>query len=73
MLLPAHEQRVEDPTAVVDGDVADQLDPAGLGVDLDDCNVRTERVGRLALVEVERVREPRFHVRRELRGIARGE
>ena len=39
--------------AVVDGDVAEQLDLAGLGVDLDDGDVGPEGERRVALVEVE--------------------
>ena len=56
VLLARDEQRVEDPAAVVDRDVAEQLDAAGLAVDLDDGDVRAEREGRVALVEVELVR-----------------
>ena len=61
---PRDEHRVEDATAVVDRDVAEQLDLAGLGVDLDDRDVRAERERRLTLVEVEGVRERRLHPRR---------
>ena len=43
VLLAGDEQRVEDPPAVVDRDVTQQLDRAGLGVDLDDRDVRAER------------------------------
>ena len=43
VLLAGDEQRVDDPAAVVDRDVADQLDPSGVAVDLDDRDVRTER------------------------------
>ena len=66
MLLAVDEQRVEDPAAVVDRDVADVLDLAGLDVDLDDRDVRAEREGRVALVEVERVGERGLHARRQL-------
>ena len=45
---PGDEQRVEDAAAVVDRDVAQQLDPAGLAVDLDDRDVRAERERRRA-------------------------
>ena len=46
VLLAVDEHRVEDAAAVVDRDVADRLDPAGLGVDLDDRDVRAERERR---------------------------
>ena len=36
VLLAGDEHRIEDATAVVDGDVAEHGDPAGLGVDLYD-------------------------------------
>ena len=53
MLLALDEQRVEHRAAVVDGDVAQQSDLAGVGVDLDHGDVGTERERRVALVEVE--------------------
>ena len=43
MHLAVDEQRVHDDTAVVDRDVLARRDPAGLGVDLDDRDVRAER------------------------------
>ena len=55
VLLAANEQRVEDAAAVVDGDVAQHRDAAGLGVDLDDRDVRAERERRVGAVEVELV------------------
>ena len=59
MHLAVDEQRVEDAPAVVDRDVTERLDPAGLGVDLDDGDVRAERergARRLEVVlDVERV------------------
>ena len=53
MLLALDQQRVQHGAAVVDGDVAQQRDLAGVLVDLDDGDVRAERERRLALVEVE--------------------
>ena len=52
VLLALDEQRVDHRAAVVDGDVAHELDPAGLEVDLDDGDVGAERERRVALVEV---------------------
>ena len=70
VLLAADEQRVEDPPAVVDRDVAQQLDLAGLGVDLDERDVATERERGVGPVEVELVGEPGFHVGRATRVVA---
>lgn len=53
VLLALDEQRVQDPPAVVDGDVPERRDPPGLGVDLDDRQVRPEREGRAVLRGVE--------------------
>ena len=65
VLLAGDEQRVEDAPAVVDGDVAQQRHGAGLGVDLDDRDVRAERVRRVGAVEVELVAQrPGLHARR---------
>ena len=46
--------------AVVDRDVAEQLDPPGVAVDLDHRDVRAERERRRAGIEVELVREARL-------------
>ena len=43
MHLTLHDERVDLVAAVVDGDVSDQLDAAGLLVDLDDRDVHPER------------------------------
>jgi hypothetical protein len=48
--LALGEQRVGDLARVVDGDVAQELGQAGLGVDLDDRDVRAERVARIGLL-----------------------
>ena len=70
VLLAGDEQRVEDAAAVVDGDVAHQPHAAGLGVDLDDGDVRAERVRRVAAVEVELVAQrPRLHAVGQLRRV----
>ncbi|MCO5546661.1 hypothetical protein L7F22_000095 [Adiantum nelumboides] len=53
VLLALDEQRVQDPPAVVDGDVAQRGDPPGVGVDLDHRQVRPEREGRPVLRGVE--------------------
>ena len=53
VLLALDQQRVQHGSAVVDGDVPHQGDLAGVLVDLDHGDVRTERERRLALVEVE--------------------
>ena len=55
VLLAGDEQRVQDATTVVDRDVAQHLDVARLGVDLDDGHMCTERERRVAAVEVELV------------------
>ena len=52
VLLAGDDQRVEDPAAVVDGDVAQRRDLAGLDVDLDDRDVGAERERRAVLGEV---------------------
>ena len=52
VLLPFDEQWVEHRAAVVDRDVADEADLAGLGVDLDDRDVGAEGERCSALVEV---------------------
>jgi hypothetical protein len=44
--LPLNDRSVEDPPAVVDCDVAQQLDLARLGIDIDDGQVRAVRNGR---------------------------
>ena len=49
VLLAGDDQRVEDPAAVVDRDVAQRRDQAGLGVDLDDRDVGAERERRAVL------------------------
>ena len=54
---PLDEHRVEDPSAVVDRDVAQQPDVAGFHVDLDDGHVRAERKRRATAIEVEIVTE----------------
>ena len=59
VLLAGDQQRVEDAPAVVDGDVAQHRDLAGLGVDLDDRHVRAERERRVGAVEVELVAQRR--------------
>ena len=51
VLLASHQHRVEDPAAVVDGDVTEQLHLPGRGVHLDDRDVRAERERRSALPE----------------------
>ena len=53
MLLTGDEERVENTTAVVDGDVATHRHLAGVSVDLDNRNMRTERERRVGAVEVE--------------------
>ncbi len=53
VLLALDEQRCEYRAAVVDGHVAQEPDLAGVGIDLDDGDVRTEREGGAVLVEVE--------------------
>jgi hypothetical protein len=58
VLLPADDE-VEDPAAIVDGDVTEHLDPTGLGVDLDHRDVRLERERRAVLVDVELRRQGR--------------
>ena len=70
VLLAGDEHRVDDRAAVVDRDVAQQLDAAGVGVDLDDRDVR-RRTGTTttAGVEVELVRELRFHALGPARGV----
>ena len=50
--LPVDEQRVEDAPAVVDRDVTQRHHHAGVGVDLDDGDVRAERERRARLLEV---------------------
>ena len=52
VLLAGHDQRVQDPAAVVDRDVAQRLRLAGLDVDLDDRDVGAERERRALLGEV---------------------
>ena len=64
MLLAGHEQRVEDASAVVDRDVPQEPHLPRFDVHLDDCDVRAERIRRLALVEVERRGQRRFHAGR---------
>ena len=52
MTLSFGEHRVEDAPGVVDGDQPKQRGAAGVGVDLDHRDVRTERIGRLIGLEV---------------------
>ena len=61
MHLAVHEQGVEDPAAVVDGDVTQQPRVARLRVDLDDRDVRPERERRVQLAERARRRQPGLH------------
>ena len=68
---PATSSGLRIATAVVDRDVADVLDAAGLDVDLDDRDVRAERERRVALVEVERVGERGLHPGGQLRRVLR--
>ena len=73
VLLSGHEQRVEDSSAVVDGDVAEHGDLAGLGIDLDHRHVRAERVRGVGAVEVEFVAQRRgLEVAGQLGCVARG-
>ena len=58
VLLAGDQQRVEDPSAVVDGDVAQRADPAGVEVDLDDRDVRAEGEGREGQLVVGGDRQP---------------
>ena len=72
VLLAGDEQRVQDATAVVDGDVAQHRDLAGLGVDLDHRHVRAERERRVGAVEVELVAQRRgLETVGQLRRVAR--
>jgi hypothetical protein len=50
--LAVGDHRVDDRTGVIDGDHPLQVDRAGLGVDLDDDHVSTERERRLGRLEV---------------------
>ena len=67
--LSVHEHRVQDPAAVVDGDVAHQPHVAGLRVDLDDRDVRAERERRLQLAERPGRREAGLHPLRQARRV----
>ncbi|CAB4882202.1 unannotated protein [freshwater metagenome] len=57
VLLASNKHRVEDTTAVIHGEVVDEACVTGLFVDLDDGDVRAERVGGVALGEIEFVGE----------------
>ena len=59
VLLARHEQRIEDASRSRRRRHGGRLDLARLDVDLDDGDMRAERIGRLALVEVEFVRRAR--------------
>jgi hypothetical protein len=50
--LPLHEHRVENDAAIVDGDVAEQPHIARLGIDLNDGEVRPERIRRARSLEI---------------------
>jgi hypothetical protein len=50
--LPLDQEGIQDPPAIIDGDVAEQPRLAGPGVDLDDGDVRPERIGRGLDLEV---------------------
>ncbi len=52
VLLTGHDQRVEDAAAVVDRNVPQRRDHAGVEIDFDDCDVRAERERRTVLLEV---------------------
>ena len=58
--LPLDDDRVHDRADVVDGDVAQQLDGAGLGVDLDDRDVRARRPREVRRVVHVRLLEARL-------------
>ncbi len=53
VLLAPDQQRVDDPTAVVDGDVPHRPDRPGLDIDLHDRDVRPEREGWALYFEVD--------------------
>src|SRR5215469_4977989 len=63
--LSLDEHRVDAAPAVIHRDVTDQLRLPGLGVDLDDRDVRAERVGRILHLEVGLRPQPRIHAGRE--------
>ena len=71
VLLTADQERVQDPAAVVDRDVPQELDPSRVGVDLHHGDVRAEWEARRTLVEVELVREAGLHAFGELGRVAR--
>ena len=64
MLLTGDEQRVHDLAAVIDRDDARQLDLAGVGIDFDHRDVRTERERRAVGHVVELVPQAVEHVGR---------
>ena len=64
VLLTRDQDRIQDASTVVDRDVAHEVDPSRLEVHVDHRDVRAERIGRLALVEVEGHSEAGLHVGR---------
>ena len=60
VLLTPHERRVQDPAAVIDGHVSDQVDRSGLLIHLDhrDMGAEGERRARLAVDPPRRQRGP---------------
>src|SRR6478609_8448293 len=71
MDLALEQQRINDAAEIVDDGVALNYDGAGIGIDLDLDNVAAVGKGLSWWYAVMRRVEPRFHARRQFRGIAR--
>ena len=71
--LAIDDERVDLPAHIVDGDVADQLHVAGLGVHLDDRDVGTEGPGAVGRVVVRGLVQERLHAVRQVEAQVRRE